>query len=263
MSVQSDGTFGVALCYCCQEFRTNHRCLARVLIGGFSLENNGRNERVCGLPICSICSSNFGNEGIYRCERHSNDDDDNESTAEEDKTNTNPQNNPPPEKRIINQATKTNKAVKSSGGSSSNKANKAVEYTAKDLLVLAQAFICTSENSIDGVSQKRSTFWEEVTKCFHKLKESQQAYDRRQKKKAHYTEVRLRGDFQLSDSEDDSDCELPNRTTSLLQQKWSKFLLPIVTKFIALTEKHPMQSGEGKLISFLCLSFSDFVSHNV
>jgi len=164
---------------------------------------------------------------------------------------------------MTNKATKTNKAVRSSGGSSSNKANKSVEYTAKDLLVLAQAFIRTSENSIDGVSQKRSTFWEEVTKCFHKLKESQQAYDRRQKKKAHYTEVRLRGDFQLSDSEDDSDCELPNRTTSSLQQKWSKFLLPIVTKFIALTEKHPMQSGEGKLICFLWLSFSDFVSHNV
>jgi hypothetical protein len=91
-----------------------------------------------------------------------------------------------------------------------------------------------------------------VTKCFHKLKESQQAYDRRQKKKARYAEVRLRGDFQLSDSEVDSDCELPNHTTSLLQQKWSKFLLPIVTKFIALTEKHPMQSGEGKLICFLC-----------
>jgi hypothetical protein len=259
MSVQSDGTFGVALCYCCKEFRTNHHCLAQVLIGSFSLENNGQNERVCGLPICSICSSNFGNEGIYWCEHHSNDDEDEDSRAEEVETNTNPQNNPPPEKTMTKKATKTNKAVRSSGGSSSNKANKSVEYTAKDLLVLAQAFIRTSENSIDGVSQKRSTFWEEVTKCFHKLKESQQAYDRRQKKKVRYTEVRLHGDFQLSDSEDDSDCELPNRTTSLLQQKWTKFLLPNVTKFIALTEKHPMQSGEGKLICFLC----HFVSHNV
>jgi hypothetical protein len=104
-----------------------------------------------------------------------------------------------------------------------------------------------------------------VTKCFHKLKESQQAYSGRQKKKAHYTEVRLHGDYQLNDSEDDSDCELPNQTTSSLQQKWSKFcLLPNVTKCIAFTEKPPMQSGEGKLICFLCLlSFSDFVSHNV
>jgi hypothetical protein len=164
---------------------------------------------------------------------------------------------------MTNNATKTNKAVRSSAASSSNKANKSVEYTAKDLLVVAQVFIRASENSIEGVSQKRSTFWEEVMKCFHMLKKSQKAYDRRQKKKAHYTEVRLRGDFQLSDSEDDSDCELPNCSTSSLQQKWSKFLLPDVTKFIALTEKHPMQSEEGKLICFLCLSFSDFVSHNV
>ncbi len=56
---------------------------------------------------------------------------------------------------MINQATKANKAVKSSGGSSSNKTNKAVEYTAKDLLVLAQAFIRTSENILLMVYPKR------------------------------------------------------------------------------------------------------------
>jgi tRNA A-37 threonylcarbamoyl transferase component Bud32 len=84
---------------------------------------------------------------------------------------------------MTNKATKTNKAVGSSGGSSSNKANKSVEYTAKDLLVLAQAFIRTSENSIDGVSQKRSTFWEEVTKCFHKLKESQHMIEDRRRRR--------------------------------------------------------------------------------
>ena len=109
MSVQSNGTFGVVLCSCCKEFWTNHRCLAWVLIGGFSLENSGRNKRVCGLPICSICSTNFGNEGISQCECHFNDDEDDESTAEEVETtttNTNPQSNPPPAKTMINKATK-------------------------------------------------------------------------------------------------------------------------------------------------------------
>jgi hypothetical protein len=71
------------------------------------------------------------------------------------------------------------------------------------------------------------------------LKESQQAYDRRQKKKAQYTEIRLRGDYQLNDSEDDSDCELPNQTTSSLQQKIVKVSAPACIKIYSTYREAP------------------------
>jgi hypothetical protein len=52
------------------------------------------------------------------------------------------------------------------------KNTKGTEYNAKDLLVLSQAFIKTSENAINGAAQKRNKFWNEVTDCFNQLKNS-------------------------------------------------------------------------------------------
>lgn len=65
-----------------------------------------------------------------------------------------------------------NKSARDSETSTISKASKAAEHS-KDLLVLSQAFIQTSENSFDGVAQKRSTCWEDICKSFHKIKESQ------------------------------------------------------------------------------------------
>jgi len=49
--------------------------------------------------------------------------------------------------------------------------NRTVEYSAKDLLVLAQSFIWVSENAIQGASQKRNKFWDKVAVAYNKLKE--------------------------------------------------------------------------------------------
>ena len=196
------------------------------------------------MPICAICSNKFGNEGIIRCQKHSVDEDG--STTDDEQEAEAPM--PPPPKKKMHKA--TDKEVrKATGDNVASKATKEAEYTAQDLLVLAQAYIQTCENSIDGAAQKRSTFWEDVTKAFHKIKESQQQYDKMQKRKAKYNAIQLRGEFLDSDSDGD-DCEVPSRTTSSLQQKWSKFLLPYVTKFIALTHKYPILSGEGMCFLF-------------
>ncbi len=49
-----------------------------------------------------------------------------------------------------------------------------------------------------------------------------------------------------SDSEDEEICNITSRTASSLQQKWSKFLLPYVNKYVALTIKFPIKSGKDK-----------------
>ncbi len=50
------------------------------------------------------------------------------------------------------------------------KGTKSSEYTAKDLLILSQAFICISEDAIEGVSHKTTKFWDDVAIAFRKLK---------------------------------------------------------------------------------------------
>lgn len=48
-----------------------------------------------------------------------------------------------------------------------SKAIKVSEYTSKDLLILSQAFIHTSENSVEGVAWKSTKFWDEVAESFN------------------------------------------------------------------------------------------------
>jgi len=52
----------------------------------------------------------------------------------------------------------------------------------------------------------------------------------------------------MSGDDDSVQGIIPAWISSSLQQKWSKFVLPIVTKFIKLTVRYPMKSGEGKSI---------------
>jgi hypothetical protein len=125
------------------------------------------------------------------------------------------------------------------------------EYSSTELLILShQAYIKTSENAIDGTCRRQSKFWDDVSECYKKLKAQQEEYDERCRKQKRYTEHSLRrstsNEF-LESSEDEGEKQtLPPRTASSLQQKWSKFVQPLVTKFIGLTQRHPKRSGEGK-----------------
>jgi hypothetical protein len=127
-----------------------------------------------------------------------------------------------------------------------SKLAKTSEYSSKDLLVLSQAFIRTSENAIEGADRKKNKFWDEVAVAYNLLKKQQESYDNRLRKKNRYNQVLLRGDFLSSNEEDDEECVVPPRTASSFQQKWSKSVLPLDTKFISLANRYPMQSGEGE-----------------
>jgi hypothetical protein len=96
-------------------------------------------------------------------------------------------------------------------------------------------------------------FLDEVAVAYSQLKKQQEAYDSRQRKRAKYNSVLLRGEFFSSDDEgNDEDIQviIPLWTASSLQQKWSKFVQPLVMKFITLTHRHPRKSGEGKVPYF-------------
>ncbi len=84
--------------------------------------------------------------------------------------------------------------------------------------------------------------------CYSQLKKQQEAYDSCQQRKTKYNEVLIRGEFLSSD---DSDTYvrvvIPVRTASSHQQKWSKFVQPLVMIFVSLTNRHPQKIGEDKL----------------
>ena len=218
------GLFPVLFCALCQVIRTQHRCLVFISRGGVKYGN----EFVCGMPICGPCNSSYNDdEHVIRCHEHSD--------------------------RKENKEPKPKARAKAKAADS--KVLRAAEYTAKDLLVLAQAYVRTSENAIDGTSQKRNKFWDDVAEAFKVLKKHQEDYDQRIQKKTKYNKVILKGEFLSSDSEDEVQVVLTAHSASSLQQKWSKIVLPIVTKFIGLTTRHPKLSGEGEYYLFLCLGF--------
>jgi len=105
----------------------HHRCNHPATKGGVSVPDH---LRICGELICAPCSSAFGNdEGVFRCALHSNqsnveDDDDKES--------------------VVPLPPRSRKGTRVSG-----KGTKSSEYTAKDLLILSQAFIHISEDAIE------------------------------------------------------------------------------------------------------------------
>jgi hypothetical protein len=102
------------------------------------------------------------------------------------------------------------------------KGTKGAEYGVKDLLILSQAFIRTSENAVEGTAKQSNKFLDEVAVAFSGLKKQQEAYDNWKRKQKKYNAVLLKGDFLSSnDDEDDSDIEavIPVWTASSLQQK--------------------------------------------
>jgi hypothetical protein len=217
------------LCGFCNELPTHHRCKHPVKKGGAIVDG----QRICGEFICSTCSVEFGTEeGVYRCVVHCG----GEAEVEEVKDD--------------NAGSKKKKDSKPTAKSIKSGV-KSTEYSSKDLLVLAQSFIRVSENAVEGASQKRAKFWDEVSVAYNKLKAQQEAYDKRHRKKEKYNEVRLRGEYLCDDSDDDVTYVIAVRTPSSLQQKWSKSLQPIVTKFISVTNRHPKVSGEGKFFSLV------------
>jgi hypothetical protein len=118
------------LCSFCEEVPTQHRCMHPVHGGD-----------VCGELICAPCGSSFGNEdGIFRCLEHSNADANKEKepgTAGE---------------AVVSQGNKKKKAKVMS------KLAKTSEYSSKDLLILSQAFICTSEMLLKVQTGRETNF---------------------------------------------------------------------------------------------------------
>jgi len=223
------------ICTFCEEIPTRHRCMHRVEKGGVVLEGG---LRICGDYICAPCSLSFGSEeGIFRCDKHC-DMDDSDAVDSEDEVEKEVEQPPMMKKKNGNRVAA--KGVKSG--------TKQSEYSAKDLLVLSQAFVRVSENAIEGVNRKGCKFWDDVAAAFIKLKQQQEAYDARQRKKDRYNQIILKGDVMESDDDDDVEYVIPVRTAGSLQQKWSKYVQPNVTKFISLTNRYPIRSGEGKLI---------------
>jgi hypothetical protein len=84
-----------------------------------------------------------------------------------------------------------------------------------------------------------------VAEAFKLLKVHQEDYDTRVQWKKKHPRVLLKDDFLSSDYDDDVEVIVPVCTPSSLQQKWSKVLLPLVTKFIGLSNRHLKMSSEG------------------
>jgi hypothetical protein len=59
--------FPSIICEECDRYPTQHRCLFEVDGHGYLFDG----RQVCGTAVCSICSSSFGNEGIFTCAEHS------------------------------------------------------------------------------------------------------------------------------------------------------------------------------------------------
>ena len=64
-----------------------------------------------------------------------------------------------------------------------------------------------------------------------------------------------------SNEEDDVEFVLQVRTAGSLQQKWSKSVQLNITKFVSLTNRYPIKSGEGKVIAHLFIVIFDFFSN--
>jgi hypothetical protein len=71
-----------------------------------------------------------------------------------------------------------------------------VEYSSAEILLLSKAWISASENTLTGVSQKMTIFWDSVLKAYNALKEQREEYLQISKKsgedkEAYYNRVHL------------------------------------------------------------------------
>jgi len=64
--VQGQKVFPSILCKDCGRLPTQHQCLVKVSKDGYLFEG----AVICGFPICSPCSSKYGEEGIFLCNLH-------------------------------------------------------------------------------------------------------------------------------------------------------------------------------------------------
>ncbi len=121
-----------------------------------------------------------------------------------------------------------------------------------EILLLSKAWISASENTLTGVSQKLTTFWDSVFKAYNTLKQQPDEYMQRQKAKDDFVQRNLCNnlagvsfDSSCFDTDDDV-TQLPHRNVGSLQQKWSKKIQPLVFKFVGVTSRYPKRSGEDR-----------------
>jgi hypothetical protein len=143
--------FNVVKCDACRSVSTHPRCLAIVTIGGLLFCSNG--ETACAAAVCGPCNACYGNENIFRCQRHS-------SKFPLSKLTVTPT-------PVHNKKTSKATTGKGSNVTTGKGRNRMAEYSAKELLILSQAYIHSSENSINGASKQKGKFWEDVGDCEH------------------------------------------------------------------------------------------------
>jgi hypothetical protein len=225
--MSATGVHASALCAACNSMTTNHRCLHPMKRRLLVAEVIGR---VRGNPICGPCNFRHGNEGVFRCPLHSMMD---ESGSEDSEEGAVVSSSVADKENVPVISLQSNKVSHEKVSKVAARGPKEAEYGAKDLLILSQAFIRTLEHAAEGTAKRSNIFWDEVSVAYSALKKQQEAYDSRQKRQNKYNAVLLKGEF-LSSDDNASNVEvvIPVRTTSSLQQKWSKFVLPLVTKFI-------------------------------
>jgi hypothetical protein len=156
------GFHASALCAVCNTMPTNHRCLHLMKRGLLKVNVIGK---VCRKVICGPCNFHHSNKGVYRCPLHSALDDDASEDSEEEQGN-DKENVPVISAQTVNVSGA--KAAKVSV-----KATKGAEYGAKDLLILSQAFIRTSESAMEGTAKRSNKFWDEVAVSYSDLKKQQ------------------------------------------------------------------------------------------
>jgi len=71
---------------------------------------------------------------------------------------------------VFSDKSQTAPYLNSKGTKVSAKGTKSAEYGEKDLLILSQAFIQTSENPIEGPAQPRHKFWDDGAMAYSQLK---------------------------------------------------------------------------------------------
>jgi hypothetical protein len=204
--------------------------------------------------VCSICSSEFGNEGHFFCAEHSTPQETDATLIASDESINKTFATTVMVNRKVDVANKkvdatnrkmdvTNKKV----DEEKKKKERGVEYSATEVLLLSKAWILASENSLVGVHQKMNTFWESVLQRYNVFKQQHDDYMVREKEKDNFRIRNLnRAAFMEENIPEVAEDVplLPVRNVGSLQQKWSKKVQPLIIKFIGVMKRYPKRSGE-------------------
>lgn len=117
------------------------------------------------------------------------------------------------------------------------------EYTAIEILLLSKAWISASENTLTGVSQKITTFWDSVFKAYNTLKQQHEEYMQWQKEKKEFGMKKLCNNSVGSkfDSSDDTDGSV--MTPTKMVQKNSTARLQICRCFQQILKEEWRRQG--------------------